>query len=77
MAQSSIWDGVNHNGSRQGDRFGAALALLWPLAVLVIQIFLNLFGVIGSAFARRNLCEAELGAVQNRFIGRAFEEGWV
>jgi hypothetical protein len=59
----------------QGDRFGAAVALLWPFAVLVIQIFLNLFGVIGSALSRRNLIDAELEAVQSRFRARLSNRG--
>jgi hypothetical protein len=51
---------------RQRDSFKAALALLWPLAVLLIQYSLNKFGVVASAFARRNVLQAELSAVQNR-----------
>jgi hypothetical protein len=54
----------------KGDRFGAALALLWPIAVLLIQQLLNTWGFIATAFARRNVFQAELDVIRDRFKAR-------
>jgi hypothetical protein len=54
----------------KGDRFGAALALLWPIAVLLIKQLLNTWGFIATAFARRNVFQAELDVIRDRFKAR-------
>jgi hypothetical protein len=59
---------------RQGDSFGAALALLWPVAVLLIGHLLNTWGLVLTALARRNALQAELDAVRNRFKARLSRE---
>ena len=55
---------------KQGDQFGAVLALLWPMAVLLIQQLLNAVMRIASIFAHRNILQAEFDTIQDRFIPR-------
>jgi hypothetical protein len=50
----------------QGDRVGAVVALLWPVAVLLIELILNNCGLVVAAFARRNVLRAELEAVSKK-----------
>jgi hypothetical protein len=60
----------------QGDRVGAVLALLWPVAVLLIQFLLNNCGLVVTALARRNVLRAELEGIQKRFAAR-LKSSWV
>ena len=60
----------------QGDRVGAVVALLWPVAVLLIEFLLNNCGLVLAAFTRRNVLRAELEAVQKRFAALS-ESSWV
>ena len=60
----------------QGDRIGALVALLWPVAVLLIQLLLNSCGILVSAFALRNVLSGELEAVQKMFAARS-ESSWL
>jgi len=60
----------------QGDRVGAVVALLWPVAVLLLELSLNNCGLVVAAFARRNVLRAEVEAVQKRLAARS-ESSWV
>jgi len=51
----------------RGDNRVDILAFPWPLAVMLLLATINIFGVVASGFARRNLLKGELEEVENRF----------
>jgi hypothetical protein len=59
----------------QGDRVAAVVALLWSIAVLLIELLLNSCGIVVSAIALRSVLSGELEAVQ-MFAVRS-ESSWV
>jgi hypothetical protein len=60
----------------RGDNGLAILALLWPLAVLLLLLVTNRFGVVASGFARRNMLKGELEEVENRFKEALLRKGF-
>jgi len=51
---------------QRGDILEAALAFLWPIVTIVIQILLNDFAILVSLFAGQNFLQAQREAVQSR-----------